>query len=59
MARREKLYANNGNFSPQEATAEIEDYKVDLDEVASLELTISPDVSDRNAVATLAEWHLA
>jgi hypothetical protein len=47
------------NFSPQGATTEIEDYKVELDEVASLELTINPDVSKRDAVATLAEWRLA
>ena len=47
------------NFSPDEASTEIEDYRVDLNGVAILELTIDPDVSKQEAVATLAEWRLA
>jgi hypothetical protein len=47
------------NFSPQGATTEIEDYRVDLDSVGILELSINPDVSHRESVATLAEWRVA
>jgi hypothetical protein len=47
------------NFSPQGATTEIEDYSVDLDRVGILELSINPDVSHRESVATLAEWRVA
>ena len=47
------------NFSPQGATTEIEDYSVDLNGVGILELRIDPDISRRDAVATLAEWRVA
>ena len=48
------------NFSPLGATREMEDYRVDLDRVTNLELTILPDI--RRAVGTygsLAELFLA
>src|SRR5258708_20699063 len=44
------------NFSPAGSTAEIEDYVVELEAVSVLELTIQPDLSRREAVATLAWW---
>jgi hypothetical protein len=47
------------NFSPAGSTVETEDYTVDLQNVAVLELTIQPDISGRQAVATLASWRLA
>lgn len=47
------------NFSPDGATTEIEDYRVELDRVAVLEFTIQPDIMHRDAVATLEEWRLA
>jgi hypothetical protein len=47
------------NFSPQGETTEIEDYSVDLDGVGILELRIDPDISRRDAVATVAEWQVA
>jgi hypothetical protein len=47
------------NFSPGAAAVETEDYKVDLDKVAALELAIKGDISDNRAVATLAEWRVA
>jgi hypothetical protein len=47
------------NFSPAGSTTEIEDYAVDLDAVSVLELSIQPDISSREAVATLACWRLA
>ena len=46
------------NFSPTGSTTEIEDYMVDLDTVSILELAIHPDLSQRDAVATLASRRL-
>ena len=47
------------NFNPTGSTTEIEDYKVDLTNVGILELTINPDVSEGEGLATLAEWRIA
>jgi hypothetical protein len=47
------------NFSPGGSTTEIEDYRVEVDRVAILELLINPDVSKGEAVATLTEWRIA
>jgi len=47
------------NFSPTGSTAEIEDYMVELAAVSALELTIQPDLSKHEAVATLASCRLA
>lgn len=41
------------NFSPGGGTTEVEDYTVNLDDVAALELRIRPDLS-RDCVASLA-----
>jgi hypothetical protein len=46
------------NFSPAGSTTEIEQYAVDLDAVLVLELSIRPDLSRREAVATLASWRV-
>ena len=47
------------NFSPQGATSETEDLHVELPAVTVLELTIIPDISGGNAVASLAQLRLA
>lgn len=47
------------NFSPQGATSETEDHQVELPGVTVLELTIIPDTSRGNAVASLAQLRLA
>ena len=47
------------NFSTAGSTTEVEDYKVSLDGVSVLELTIRPDLARGNAPATLAEWRIA
>jgi hypothetical protein len=47
------------HFSPAGSTTEIEHYRVDLDAVSVLELTILPDLHRQDAVATLASWRLA
>jgi hypothetical protein len=46
-------------FSPGGSTHESEDYRLDLRDVAALELTIRPDVSGGDARATLAQLHVA
>lgn len=47
------------NFSPQGATSEIEDHRVDLSAVTALELSIVPDKSGGNAVASLNYMRVA
>jgi len=47
------------NFSPPEATPEVEDYDVDLDGVTALELRIVPDISGGSARASLTQLRLA
>ncbi len=47
------------NFSPEGSTTEVEDYQVDLEGVSTLELTIRPDMSHNQALATLARWRVA
>ncbi|MBL3601357.1 MAG: carbohydrate-binding protein [gamma proteobacterium endosymbiont of Lamellibrachia anaximandri] len=47
------------NFSPQAATSETEDHHVELPAVTVLELTIVPDTSGGDAVASLAQLRLA
>ncbi len=47
------------NFSPQGATRETEDHRVDLPAVTVLELNIIPDTSGGNALASLAQLRLA
>jgi len=46
-------------FSPAGATTETEDYRIELEGVTVLELTIVPDISGGPAHASLAEWRLA
>ena len=47
------------NFSPRGATSESEDHHVDLSAVDVLELSIIPDTSGGNAVASLEQLRLA
>jgi hypothetical protein len=47
------------NFSPPEATREVEDYDIDLDGVTALELKIVPDISGGSARASLAQLRVA
>jgi hypothetical protein len=47
------------NFSPRGATSQVEDHHVDLPAVAAIELTIIPDISGRDAVASLAALRVA
>ena len=47
------------NFSPQGATRETEDHRVELPAVDVLELSIVPDTTGGNALASLAQLRLA
>lgn len=47
------------NFSPPDATREVEDYDVDLDRVTVLELWIKPDISGGSARPSLTQLSVA
>jgi hypothetical protein len=47
------------NFSPQGATYETEDHRVELSDVAILELSIIPDTSEKIAFASLVQLRIA
>ena len=47
------------NFDPKDASCETEDYHVELPAVNVLELTIIPDISGGNALASLSRLKLA
>ena len=55
----QQLVRQQYNFSPPATTREIEDYKVNLDRVTALELSIIPDISGGEARASLARLQLA
>jgi hypothetical protein len=54
-----ELIRQQWTFSPAGAVSETEDYRVELDAVTTLELTIVPEISGTPARACLAEWRLA
>jgi len=54
-----ELVRQQYSFSPQGATSEIEELRVDLPGVTMLELGIIPDQGKGIAHASLAEWRLA
>ena len=47
------------HFSPRGSTEEVEDHQVELPDVTVLELTIIPDKSGGDAVASLAKLDIA
>ena len=55
----QEIMRQQWNFSPEGATSEIEDYQVELPAVTILELSINPDISEKNAFASLEELRLA
>ncbi len=46
-------------FAPPGTTTEREDYRVDLDEVSALELSITPQIGGGDAIATLQQFWIA
>ena len=55
----QEIIRQQWNFSPEGATSELEDYQVDLPAVTILELSINPDISDKNAIASLKQLQIA
>ncbi|MFW5448053.1 MAG: carbohydrate-binding protein, partial [Methylophagaceae bacterium] len=55
----QEIIRQQWNFSPEGATSEIEDYQVELPAVTILELSINPNISEKNAFASLKELRLA
>jgi len=55
----QEIVRQQWNFSPDASTEEVEDYRVNLSGVSVLELNIEPEVTDGNAVASLARWRMA
>ena len=55
----QEIVRQQWNFSPQGATNETEDLHVELPAVTVLELSIIPDISGENAIASLAQLRLA
>ena len=47
------------NFSPPDSNREVEEYVVDIERLAQLELTIIPDISGGEVYASLAQLRLA
>lgn len=54
-----ELVRQQWNFSPPTTTREVEEYSVELSDVAVLELTIWPDISGGSARASLKSLRLA
>jgi hypothetical protein len=57
--RPREIVRQQWNFNPAGSTSELEDYEVHLEGVSALELTIKPDLSRNEALATLASWRVA
>lgn len=55
----QEIIRQQWNFSPKGATTEVENYQLDLPSVTILELSINPDISGRNAFASLKALRLA
>jgi hypothetical protein len=55
----QEIVRQQWNFSPNGATNEIEDHHINLTDVTTLELTIIPDISGGNAIASLTELRVA
>jgi hypothetical protein len=54
-----EIVRQHWNFNPRGSTVELEDYKVDLHHVLTLELNIDPDLGKTQAFAALADWRVA
>lgn len=54
-----ELVRQRWNFSPPTTMRKVEDYRVDLSDVALLELIIIPDIDGGPACASLKSLHLS
>jgi len=57
--RYQQIVRQQYNFSPPHVTREVEEYAVDLDGVTTLELSILPDISGREARASVTQLRIA
>jgi len=55
----QEILRQQWNFSPHGSTTEVEDYRVNLEQVVVLELDLNADVSGREAFASLDEFRVA
>ena len=55
----QEIVRQQWSFTPQGSNIELHDYRVDLNSVGVLELTVNPDVAGRGAVASLDELRIA
>ncbi len=55
----QEIVRQQWNFNPNNSTAENEDYQVELASVTVLELSINPDISGKNVLASLVQLRLA
>jgi hypothetical protein len=55
----QEIVRQQWNFSPEGSTSQIEEYHVQLSSVTTLELIITPDIGERNRVASLKQLRLA
>lgn len=55
----QEIVRQQWNFSSRGSTEELEDYRLNLDGVGVLELDLNPDLSGRDAVASLDEFRVA
>ena len=55
----QEIVRQQWNFSPRGSTREVEDYQVDLGEVTILELSITPNINNNNAFASMKMLRVA
>lgn len=55
----QEIIRQQWNFSPEGASSQVENYQVDLPAVTILELSINPDIGDKNAFASIEKFRLA
>lgn len=55
----QEIVRQQWNFSPEDSTSQIEEHHVQLTAVTALELIITPDICERNCVASLEQLRLA
>ncbi|MFW2372446.1 MAG: carbohydrate-binding protein [Gammaproteobacteria bacterium] len=55
----QEIVRQQWNFNPHGSTRETEEYQVDLPAVTVLELVINPDITGKNAVASLDQLRLS
>jgi hypothetical protein len=55
----QEIVRQQWNFSANGATKEIEDHHINLTDVTTLELTIIPEISGGNAIASLTQLRVA